>query len=201
MGRQRALGANLPGGECGGKDQVSWRGSFFAPFFVNFSRNPPRGQGISAFAVEYLYKIGGRVRQARQKEDENMLLRINGKGMSVSAYTERIARKKAQKLERYFREDAEVTLLLSREKDRHIAEVTVPFYEGRLLRAEEVGDRTPTPATTAHSVSWSGRSVDIVHALQRICTTRWRWTRTPSMRTNRFWTRASPSSSRASTSP
>lgn len=69
-----------------------------------------------------------------------MLLRINGKGMSVSAYTERIARKKAQKLECYFREDAEVTLLLSREKDRHIAEVTVPFYEGRLLRAEEVGD-------------------------------------------------------------
>ena len=69
-----------------------------------------------------------------------MLLRINGKGMSVSAYTEGIARKKAQKLERYFREDTEVILLLSREKERHIAEVTVPFYEGRLLRAEEMGD-------------------------------------------------------------
>ena len=85
-----------------------------------------------------------------------MLLRINGKGMSVSAYTERIARKKAQKLERYFREDAEVTQLLSREKDRHIAEVTLPFYEGRLMllcdrrRTTSAGAADPSTSYTPY---------------------------------------------------
>ena len=66
-----------------------------------------------------------------------MLLTINGKGMTVSDYFEGIVEKKAGKLERYFREDTEVIVTLSIEKSRHIAEVTVPFFDGTLLRTEE----------------------------------------------------------------
>ena len=66
-----------------------------------------------------------------------MLLTIKGKGMAVSEYFENIVTKKARKLERYFKDDTEVIVTLSIEKSRHIAEVTVPFFDGTLLRAEE----------------------------------------------------------------
>lgn len=57
--------------------------------------------------------------------------------MGVSDYLEGVAEKKARKLERYFKDDTEVHVMLSIEKGRHIAEVTVPF-DGVLLRTEEV---------------------------------------------------------------
>ncbi len=66
-----------------------------------------------------------------------MLLTIKGKGMAVSEYFENIVTKKAKKLERYFKDDTEVIVMLSIEKSRHIAEVTVPFFDGILLRTEE----------------------------------------------------------------
>ena len=66
-----------------------------------------------------------------------MLLTIKGKGMAVSEYFENIVTKKARKLERYFKDNTEVIVTLSIEKSRHIAEVTVPFFDGTLLRAEE----------------------------------------------------------------
>ena len=66
-----------------------------------------------------------------------MQLRIYGKGIKVSDYLEGIVEKKARKLERYFTDDTEVIIKLSIEKSRHIAEVTVPFFDGTLLRTEE----------------------------------------------------------------
>lgn len=66
-----------------------------------------------------------------------MLLKINGKGLTVSAYLEDLVSKKARKLERYFNEDTEVIVTLAIEKSRHIAEITVPFFDGTLLRTEE----------------------------------------------------------------
>ena len=66
-----------------------------------------------------------------------MRLSVTGKGMEVSEYLESIAEKKARKLERYFKDDTDVHVLLSIEKGRHIAEVTVPF-DGVVLRTEEV---------------------------------------------------------------
>ena len=66
-----------------------------------------------------------------------MRLSVTGKGMGVSSYLEGVAEKRARKLERYFKDDTEVHVMLSIEKGRHIAEVTVPF-DGVLLRTEEV---------------------------------------------------------------
>lgn len=66
-----------------------------------------------------------------------MLLTISGKGMEVSDYLRGLVEKKARKLNRYFKEDTEVLIVLSIEKSRHIAEITVPFYGGALLRTEE----------------------------------------------------------------
>jgi len=66
-----------------------------------------------------------------------MHLSINGKGMEVSEYLRDIVEKKARKFDRYFKEDTEVIVTLSIEKSRHIAEVTVPFFDGTMLRTEE----------------------------------------------------------------
>ncbi len=66
-----------------------------------------------------------------------MLLTISGKGMEVSDYLRGLVEKKAKKLNRYFKEDTQVLAVLSIEKSRHIAEITVPFYGGTLLRTEE----------------------------------------------------------------
>ncbi len=65
-----------------------------------------------------------------------MLLTVNGKGMTVSDYMQDLVEKKARKLDRYFKDDTEVFVVLSIEKSRHICEVTVPFYKGNILRTE-----------------------------------------------------------------
>ncbi len=72
-----------------------------------------------------------------KKEDVSMQLSINGKGMEISEYLRNIIEKKARKFDRYFKEDTSVIITLSIEKSRHIAEVTVPFFDGTLLRTEE----------------------------------------------------------------
>lgn len=66
-----------------------------------------------------------------------MRLNVKGKGMEVSEYLETTVEKKARKLERYFKPDTEVDVMLSIEHGRHICEVTVPFI-GVTLRTEEV---------------------------------------------------------------
>lgn len=66
-----------------------------------------------------------------------MRLTVKGKGMEVSDYLNETVDKKARKLERYFKDDTEVTVTLSIEHSRHICEVMVPFT-GVTLRAEEV---------------------------------------------------------------
>ena len=65
-----------------------------------------------------------------------MKIKITGKGMNVSDYLRGVVQKKAEKLGRYFKPETEMTVTLSIEKNRHIAEVTVPV-DGILLRTEE----------------------------------------------------------------
>ena len=65
-----------------------------------------------------------------------MRLTVKGKGMEVSEYLNNTVEKKTKKLERYFKEDTQMTVYLSIERSMHICEVTVPFT-GVTLRAEE----------------------------------------------------------------
>ena len=68
-----------------------------------------------------------------------MKIKVTGRGMDVSGYFTKTAEKKASKLERYFKPDTEMSIMLTTEKNRKIAEVTVNLY-GVLLRAEETGE-------------------------------------------------------------
>ncbi|WP_425446285.1 ribosome hibernation-promoting factor, HPF/YfiA family [Dethiothermospora halolimnae] len=68
-----------------------------------------------------------------------MKLIISGKNMQVTDGLRNAAEKKLTKLDKYFNQDVEVNTTLSVEKDRHIAEVTIPF-SGTILRAEEYTD-------------------------------------------------------------
>lgn len=61
---------------------------------------------------------------------------ISGKNIEVSDYLKDVVGKKARKLSRYFKPDTEMHVMLSIEKSRHIAEVTVPI-DGIVLRGEE----------------------------------------------------------------
>ena len=63
---------------------------------------------------------------------------VKGKGIDVSQYLRENVEKRAAKMDRYFREETELSLTLSIEKGRHIAEVMVPLEGGVMLRSEEV---------------------------------------------------------------
>lgn len=65
-----------------------------------------------------------------------MKIKITGKGMNVSDYLRGVVLKKAEKLGRYFKPETEMSVMLTIEKNRQIAEVTVPI-DGILLRTEE----------------------------------------------------------------
>lgn len=65
-----------------------------------------------------------------------MKIKITGKGMNISDYLRGVVQKKAEKLGRYFKPETEMSVMLTMEKNRHIAEVTVPV-DGILLRSEE----------------------------------------------------------------
>lgn len=61
---------------------------------------------------------------------------ISGKNIEVSDYLRNVVEKKAKKLGRYFKPDTEMHVMLSIEKSRHIAEVTI-LVDGIVLRGEE----------------------------------------------------------------
>jgi putative sigma-54 modulation protein len=65
-----------------------------------------------------------------------MKIKITGKGMNASDYLRGVVLKKAEKLGRYFKPETEMSVMLTIEKNRQIAEVTVPI-DGILLRTEE----------------------------------------------------------------
>jgi len=65
-----------------------------------------------------------------------MRFKVVGKNIVVTEALKEAAVKKVGKLDKYFRRDAEATITMSVQKNRHIVEVTIPF-EGGLLRAEE----------------------------------------------------------------
>ncbi len=69
-----------------------------------------------------------------------MRLTVTGKDMEVSEYLESTVEKKAGKLERYFRKDTEMDVMLSIEHSKHICEVTVPFKDVTLRAEEASGD-------------------------------------------------------------
>ena len=66
-----------------------------------------------------------------------MDIKIIGKGMDVSDYLKGIVEKKATKLGRYFKPDTQMQVILSIEKSRHIAEITIPC-DGIVLRNQEI---------------------------------------------------------------
>jgi putative sigma-54 modulation protein len=68
-----------------------------------------------------------------------MIIQITGKNIDVSDSLKDIINKKVKKLDRYFEQNTEVTVVLSIERNRHLVEVTIPF-DGVILRGEESTD-------------------------------------------------------------
>ncbi|MGL4345608.1 MAG: ribosome hibernation-promoting factor, HPF/YfiA family [Cellulosilyticaceae bacterium] len=64
--------------------------------------------------------------------------KIIGKNIEVTAALETAVTDHLKKLDKYFNENADVTVTLSVEKQRHIIEMTIPF-NGQILRAEVEG--------------------------------------------------------------
>ena len=64
-----------------------------------------------------------------------MRIAIFGKNLEISDYLRDMVEKKVSKLERYFPQGTEVQVTLAVERNRHIAEVTIP-YDGGIIRAE-----------------------------------------------------------------
>lgn len=69
-----------------------------------------------------------------------MRLVIKGKNMDVADSLQSLTEKKTAKLARYFKEDTQVAMTLSSEKNRYTAEITVPFFDGTFLRTEETSE-------------------------------------------------------------
>lgn len=65
-----------------------------------------------------------------------MKLNISGKNIDVTPALKRHAEKKIGKLSRHFEKNIEAQVTLSVEKDRHIAEVTIPLRSGIIVRGE-----------------------------------------------------------------
>ena len=65
-----------------------------------------------------------------------MNIKIQGKGIEVSEYLRETVEKKAKKLDRYFKPQTQMNVMLSIEKLRQIAEVTI-ICDGLVLRCEE----------------------------------------------------------------
>lgn len=65
-----------------------------------------------------------------------MRITIMGKGMEISEYLREVTQKQAAKLEKYFRDDTQMQIIMSIQHNRHIVEVTIP-YRGGIIRAEE----------------------------------------------------------------
>ncbi|MDD3840319.1 MAG: ribosome-associated translation inhibitor RaiA [Clostridia bacterium] len=68
-----------------------------------------------------------------------MKIIVSGKNMEVTDALRNTVEKKVGKLERYFNPGTEAQVTLSVEKNRHIAEVTIPF-DGVILRGEDSTD-------------------------------------------------------------
>ncbi|MCL2671383.1 MAG: ribosome-associated translation inhibitor RaiA [Clostridiales bacterium] len=66
-----------------------------------------------------------------------MRILISGKNLEISSYLQEVVEKKMHKLDRFFAPEAEANVTLSVEKNRHIAEITIP-HNGRIIRSEEV---------------------------------------------------------------
>ena len=65
-----------------------------------------------------------------------MNIKIQGKGIEVSEYLKETVEKKAKKLDKYFKPHTQMNVMLSIEKLRQIAEVTI-ICDGLVLRCEE----------------------------------------------------------------
>jgi putative sigma-54 modulation protein len=68
-----------------------------------------------------------------------MVIQITGKNLEVTDSLKEMVNKKVKKLDRYFEPDAEVSVVLSTQRARHIVEITIPF-DGVILRGEETTD-------------------------------------------------------------
>ena len=69
-----------------------------------------------------------------------MRLTVNAKNMTVSDAIQQRIEKKLKKMDRYFRDEADIQVRLSQEKGaRNIVEITL-VIDGVMLRAEEISD-------------------------------------------------------------
>lgn len=64
---------------------------------------------------------------------------ISGKNIQVTEAIKSAIEEKLGRLDKYFKEDVEVTATLSTKKDRHKIEVTIPIKK-HIIRAEEVSE-------------------------------------------------------------
>lgn len=68
-----------------------------------------------------------------------MIVQITGKNFEISDSLKEMVNKKVKKLDRYFEPETEVSVVMSMQRSRHIAEITIPF-DGVILRGEEATD-------------------------------------------------------------
>lgn len=79
----------------------------------------------------------------------NLILITKGfEAIGTLSNLENITKKKYAKLERYFNEDIEITLVIKLEHELYKAEVTIP-YGGFIFRVEEISEDAYTAANTA----------------------------------------------------
>jgi putative sigma-54 modulation protein len=68
-----------------------------------------------------------------------MKIKVSGKNFEITEALKNRAIKKLSKLEKFFSADAEATVMMTVEKNRHIIEVTIRF-NGMMVRAEVAND-------------------------------------------------------------
>lgn len=69
-----------------------------------------------------------------------MRITMNARNMQLSDSLDAVLQKKIRKLERYFREDTPVYVTLSVQRNWQTVEMTIPYANNVLLRAEETTD-------------------------------------------------------------
>lgn len=62
---------------------------------------------------------------------------VSGRNIEVTKALKETMTDKLEKFEKYFRRDVDAKATMSVQKDRHIVEVTIPLFNGVILRAEE----------------------------------------------------------------
>lgn len=66
-----------------------------------------------------------------------MRITVSGKNIDVTDALRNMAESKMDKIDKFFKDEVDAQVTLSVEKNRQIVEITIPFKNGVILRAEE----------------------------------------------------------------